>query len=616
MGREIYNGGPHAQPPERSGRIHRGRVLASTAVGLSALVASIAQAEPSAPSFGECESIVTDQDLRAQVTRGARTAMRSAAESVDYEEIVKASWAAVRFDLKFTRIVDTQIAILRQDRAYLERLLDGNIPSRAEEMAQRTTEAVFNSPEFQALQIELQEQVGQRLEPRVAGADLETHTRVAECIQVFLGQRYASTVSDVFSEEARAARVELEELTSGAGTSAALSLAGVVAAMLTIIFRRLVRRVVATVVRRLAGALAARLAAWASVVVGVALLAYELVAGADGVFPLIREELTSPETKQTIQRSLIEELSRATPEQLDARADEIAGTMINRWRQFKSNHRAVLELAARDEGFRQFLEDQPPRDFERLSVVVKAIKAMPPGGDEAVLDLLNRGLLTRALELPSVERLIEAWAPHGVSLADLLVWRDRTGDRFEEALANRLPAYVTPDELPDEVLDRLLSFDDARAAGRIAAMREPSRSEALQLDTKQLLALTAQFDDRQLSGLFDSLRPASSRTARAKHLRTIQRQPSLISRLDNAGKAIAMSAEPALALEILLGGSHPLPPIEQLAMVYERRVSPRVLVHRYGWGLAIVVGVPLMFVLWLLHGVGRIFGFLLFRGRR
>ncbi len=564
-----------------------------------------------APSFGECETAVTEADLRAQLADGARGSMRTALAAADYRALVEDSWRAVRFDPKFTRIVDAQIAILRQDRAYLERLLDGNIPSRAEEMAKKTADAVFNSEEFKALQTELQDEIGRRMEPLVKDADIAAQSRAAECVRTFLGQRYATTVSAAFGDEARAAELKASFSVTSAGTAAAFSLAGVITGLLTIVFRRLVRRIVAAVVRRLAGAIAARLAAWASVVLGAALLVYELVAGADGVFPVIRDELTSPQTKQTIQRALVDELSKVTPEQLDDRADAIAGQMIVRWRKFRSSHRGVLELAERAPRFRRFLQEQPPERFERLSVVVSALKATPPGGDEAVLDALDRGLLGRAMNLPDVVRLSETWTPLGVSLIDLVAWHDRTDDKIGAALAARLPLHLKPDELPQRALDRLLSLDDPRAAERLAKMGEPSRAEALELDDRQLLDLATRFDGRQLSGLFDAIRPAATPDARAQLIKTVLDKPGLISRLDRAGNAVAASDQPARALEILLSQSSAWDPnalLDHAKAVYGGEVAPMVLVYRYGWGLVLILAIPVLLAIWALRQIGQLLG--------
>ncbi|MEM7678490.1 MAG: hypothetical protein AAF449_21070, partial [Myxococcota bacterium] len=389
------------------------------------------------------------------------------------------------------------------------------------------------------------------------------------------------------------------------------SLAGIVTGLLTIVFRRLIRRIVAAVVRRLAGAIAARLAAWASVVLGAALLVYELVAGAEGVFPVIRDELTSPQTRQTIQASLVDELSSVAPKQLEGRADEIADNMIISWRRFKEGHRAVLELAQRNERFRAFIEDQPPETFERLSVVVQAIKAAPPGGDEAVIEALDRGLLSRALQLPEIVELSETWTPLGVSIIELLRWKDRTGDRFDAALAARLPLHVELDALPQPALERLLALRDERATGRIAAMNEPARTEALQLPTPTLLNLATRFDSEQLSGLMDAVRPARTKEARARMLKTVLDRPGLIRRLKYAGDAIAASDKPAAALGMLLSDSSMWDPktvLKDLSTAVDGDVRPMVVVYRYGWVLLVIFGVPLFTALWILRKLASIVG--------
>lgn len=592
--------------------------MLATSAPLSGVQAQTQSAAPSgAPAFGECENAVDEAELRRQVSAGAAETMRRAAESVDYREVVEASWVGVRFDSKFARVVDAKIAELRSDRSYVERLLDGNVPSRAEEMATTTAEAIFGSEEFQALQTELQTEIGARLEPLVADAEIATQNRAAECVRLFLGQRYAATVSAAFSQEARTASVTPQISATGAGFNAALSLAGVVAGLLTIVFRRLVRRIVAAVVRRLAGAIVARAAAWVSVIAGVAVLVYELVAGADGVFPTIRDELTSIETKQLIQTALVDELTTVAPTELESRAQAIAGAMIDRWRRFKSAHRAVLELADREPRFRKFVEDQPPEDFEALSVVVAAVKELPPGGDAAVLDALDRGLLNKALRLPDVTRLIETWTPLGVSVFDLIVWRDRAGERFDQVLAANLPSLIQPDALSQPELNRVLALNDPRAAARVAVMPQPARGEALALDTEQLLALTTRFNGDQLTGMFDSLRPAATDAARSRYLHRLLDNPALITRLEDAGDSVAGSAVPSKAIDILLSVNpswNPFAVLDHGQAVVDGEVSPMVLVHRYGWGLVIAFGVPLLIALWLLRGVGRMLG--LTRARR
>ena len=575
------------------------------------LTTSAVLAQSGDPAFRECERAVDEESLRAEIAKGARGAMRAAAQSVDYQDLVESSWLAIRFDAKFARIIDAKIAVLREDRAYLERLLDGNIPSRAGEMAIRSTEAVFQSPEFEALQLELQSEIGARLEPLVVGTEVEMRSRAADCVGIFLGERYAATVGEAFSADTREAIINPNVDIVGAETSAAFSLAGVLAGMLAIVFRRIIRRIIQATIRRLAGAIAGRLLAMASIVLGVVILVYELVAGADGVFPIIRDALLSRETKVEIQTALADEIGRVAPEALDKRADLIADQMIGFWRRFKSRHRSVLELADQSQHFKRFIEDQPPSGFEPLSIVVEALKSQPPGGEQAVLDALDRGILNRAMQIPQIGRLIERFGPAGVTVEALVAWSRRAGLRFADVVAADLPLLIKPETLSHADLGRILALADPQTAKRLVVMPQPALGEALALPEKQLLALTARFQGDELTGLFDSLRPATTAQARSIYVRRILDNPSMIKHLKFASGAVAASAEPALALEILLSTTanwNPLAVLDHVQAVANARVAPMVMVHRYGWGLVITIGIPLLIGLWFVRLVLRLLG--------
>lgn len=578
--------------------------------------AAAPQVQAGAPSFGECEKAVDEAALRAEVFDGSREAMRRAAFEVDYATVVQEAWAASDFDRRFAVIVDDKIAILRKDRAYLERLLDGNIPSRAEDMARRTADLVFYSPEFEELQEDLQKQIGARLEPLVASADLKAKSAAARCVQTFLSARYAASVRDAFDADLAAFESAAGIDAGGVGTSAAISLAGVVAAMLTVVFRRLVRRIVAQIVRRLAGALAARLAAWASVILGAALLVYELVAGADGVFPIIRDELVSDETRREIQNGLIEELAATGPERLDERATQIAGVMFERWREFKSAHRATLELADREPRFAAFLAEQPPGKFDALSTVVKALRAEAgsdaEAGDAAVMAALQSGLLADAIALPDAAERIEAAARSGLSVADLVTWRRLAGDRFDQAMDWRLPSALDPAELSPAELGRLLDLGSREAGLAIARLEPALRAEALETPSDQLRRLTQTFDGADLGKLFQAVRPLPQPGLRRSYIQRAAADPTRGRRMARAADAVAASADPQAALEMLLDPAPVWSPFalsRHVDQVVGGDVAPMVLVGRYGWGLAVAVGLPLLLVIGFLRWIGGLFGF-------
>lgn len=556
-----------------------------------------------APSFGECESAVDEATLRQEVFDGARTVMRRAALEVDYAEIVERSWLAARFDQKFERIVDAKIEVLRADRAYFERLLDGNVPSRAEAVAQQTADLVFGSPEFEALSQDLQAEIGKRLQPILADADLDVTSRASDCIQTFLGARYAATVQQAFAADAEALKPTGRIEAGDVGVSAAFNLAGVIAAMLTVVFRRLVRRIVRAIVRRLAGAIAARMAAWVSVIAGAAVLVYELIAGSDGVFPIIRDEMLSVETKQTIQQGLIEELAAAGPEELDKRAQEIAALMFGRWRDFKQNHHAVLTLAERDPRFKAFLEDQPPQRFEALSVVVRRLKETD--GDAAVIAAVDHGLLAEALRIETIALDLERWAPRGLTIEDLVAWKRAAGERYADALAARLPEVIGPGDLTPEALEQVLALGPT-SARTVAAMAPATRAAALAQPASLLETLSARHNASELDNLFRALGAVPDAARRELYVARAASDPSVSTMLARSGVAdsVASSRRPDTAVELLTtrtGAWDPFTMVRHARLVADGEVSPMTLAYRFGWGLAIGLGLPLLLGIGLLR---------------
>lgn len=559
--------------------------------------------------FAECERAVDDAALRDGVYARARDEMRRAAEAIDYDAMVRRSWLVVRFDAKFETLVDEKLAELRADRAYFERLVDANYPVWARQVAERSADAVFGSPEFASLQDELQVEIQDKLVPALGDAETDSIDVAAACVNTFLGARYAETLQTAFARGADTVALDPGVNTDGVETSVALNLAGVVGAILVIVFRRMVRRIVASAVRRLTGAIAARIAAWTSVILGIAFLAYELVAGADGVFPVIRAELLSPETKREMQTSLADELATVGPQELDARAQVIAAEMFARWRAFKEEHRVLLELADRSPPFKAFLGDLEPRRLETATVVVAALRR--EGGEPRVLAALESGELGEALSIRRIASYVEAWEPRGLTVGDLLAWRRASGGAFESVLALELPAVIGPDTLDRAELTQIARYDDAAAARAVAAMPSEARSDALRLSEAVVGEMTARLSSESLTQLFESVRPVADAGRRQAFLRQAADDPAALGRLSAARFDIAASRAPETALEILLD---PAPLWSPFAVwshgdaVLAGDVAPSVLAHRYGWALLLILGPPALIALWMLRGVLRLFG--------
>ncbi len=564
---------------------------------------SAQESAQNAPTVAGCAEAVDETALEALLTQAAEAALAKSAAEVDYERVVTASWLAVRFDSRFADIVDEKIALLRADRAYLERLLDGNIPSRAQEMAERTAELVFGSPEFAALQGDLQAEVGRRLAPRLAEVEADSRGVAAACVRTYLGRRFADSVQAAFAAEAADRAVDTAVSLDGVTTGVALSLAGVVAAILTVVFRRMVRRIVRAAVQRLAGAIAARLAAWASVLAGAALLAYELVAGAEGVFPIIRAELTSAATRDQMRAALVSELETEAPARLRERAPAVAREMLGRWRAFQDNHDALLGLAEAEPDLKRYLDAQPPERFDAVSTIVAALRV--EGGPERVRAALEDGSLAEAAAIPSFGRQLELWRPKGQSVSNLLAWSRLAGGRFDAALDAGLPGALAPQDTDADELAALLSLGDRSATRKAADLPPDARAEALALPAADLSALARTLTAPELAAVFQTVRPLDDPARRRGYLTRAAGDPRSAAVLARGASAAAVRAsrDPGAALELLLDPSplwNPFAVYDHGSALLSGAVGPRAVLERYGWSLLVLL-VPAL----ILFGLAR-----------
>lgn len=583
--------------------------LITAFASIAALSSAHAQTASGAPSFEECEAAVDEDALRLQTIAGAQAAIETSIASVNYASIVDDAWDGAFFDRRFERIVDDKIEEIRSDRSLFERLADANLPSFAEEIAERTARAVFGSAEFEALQEILMAEIARRLEPKFQIADGEANDTATQCVQVYLGARYASVVQTALADEL-ASRADADVEVALSTSDATISLAGILGGLLVVAFRRVVRRVVQSMAQRLVGVIAARIASWGTIVIGAAVLTYELISGADGIFPAIREEMLSRETKLEIQQTIVDELETVGVEALTGRAEAIGGEIVDRWRAFRDNHRRVLELAEREPAVASYLGQLRPQDFEKFSALVAVLHE--EGGDPAVLTALESGLLPRAMRVPMIDDQARTLAPQGVTLEALTRWADLAGGDYQRVLALRLPTVIAPDAIDRAGVRKLLELDTPERALKIAGLASDARDELLQLRPDDLRVMAREFGGDELEAVLGAVRAASGVAARQRFLQQVVAAPEQARALTDPDVAsiVSDSRSPDAALDVLLDPASRwdvFALVGHVDAVASGDVAPMALVHRYGWLSALFFGVPLFILLGLLRSVGRVF---------
>lgn len=558
------------------------------------------------PQLSECGLADEDPELRENLRLSSRQAMQSALDQVAFGRAVDDAWVAVDFERRYERIIDDQIEILRADTNYLDRLKQANLPGPAEEMAERTVDAVFGSPEFAVLQDDLQTEIGTRLEPQIRAAGLSTQNTAAECVRRFLSARYPGVVGAAFErQETLAIGSDGISVSGGGGV---INMAAILGGIVALIFRRVLARIARAIARRLGVALASRVAAMISAVGGIVLLGYELITGNDGVFPIVKEEMVAEETLREMRNDLKHDLETAAPGEMAAIADQIAADLYDKWRKFRTDYAFVLDLRDRNPGFARFLAAREPDEFFTLATLVGGLRA--EGGEPAVLAAYEGGVLERAIKIPGIEEHLATWAPRGVGLAALTEWHARSGGAFEQVLKYELPSAAPPGDFSREELGRLLSIGEKKAVLGVAALPAADRADAFALSDEMLRRLAVRLDGPRLAALFGATRPVSETGRRLLYLNRAAERPDLARLLVGAEKAVADSRDPAVALDVLMDAQpimSPLAVYEHAQLVWSGEVAPAIPVYRYGWWLAAILGLPLLVAFWLLRGIWRLF---------
>ncbi|MEM6669130.1 MAG: hypothetical protein AAF661_07915 [Pseudomonadota bacterium] len=558
------------------------------------------------PQLSECGLEHEDPQLRENLRASSRLAMRVAMENIDFNRAVDDAWTSVGFEQRYERIIDDQIEVLRADTNYLDRLKQANLPGPAEEMATKTVDAVFSSTEFSVLQDDLQDEIGRRLEPDIRTAGLSAQNSSAECVRRFLSARYPGVVGDAFERQETLA-VSFDSIaTSGAG--ATINMAVIISGIIAVIFRRVIARIARAIARRLGVALAARVAAMISAVGGLVLLGYELIAGNEGVFPVVKDEMVSEETLRGMRGDLKRDLASAAPEEMNAVADQIAADLFEKWRRFKTDYAFVLDLRDRNPAFARFLAGRQPDEFFTLATLVGRLRA--DGGEAAVLDAFETGVLEKAIGIPRIEEHLDAWAPRGLDLRTLVDWHDRSAGDFEQVLTFELPTAAQPTDFSREELGRLLSIGERKGVLTVAGLPASDRNEAFALSDERLRRLAVRLDGPRMAAVFATTRALPDAGTRLLYLDRAAERPDLARGLVGAAPAVANSRSPEAALAMLMD---PQPLYNVLAVydhaqiVLDGEVAPQIPVYRYGWWLAVFLGAPLLIVFWILRGIIRTF---------
>ena len=423
--------------------------------------------------FEECQNI-DEANLRNELNTLNQELFGKDVNTLELRPIIAKQWRLVGMEEVIKKEVRNSTDLIRQNTNYFGRLWSSWNTQKAQALAEEVANYAFGSEGFSAGIEKLSNAVAEDIT-----AELETVTqRVASstilCIQEFIGDSYGDSVQEAFEDElvAQTAEADLTQVAEGTNPqpiagNTALGISVIVAG---VIARRLLQRLGRRISQRIAGRIASRVAGRAASavipvvgwVVGLGLIAWDLVDGNNGALPMIERALTSEEVAKEIQ----EEIAIGIEEELEGisaeTAREIADTVYNEWQDFRFKFQRVLNLAEENSSFKTFLGNVTSNKFQLLS------ESLDIAGEKDFLLALDSGKLTRLVDLPASSTTLLKKLK---SIPLVLDWAELAGANFNEVVAvEALYLHKEPSDFSEEALKNLLDLNDSEAIANLAMM--------------------------------------------------------------------------------------------------------------------------------------------------
>jgi nitrogen regulatory protein PII-like uncharacterized protein len=540
-----------------------------------------------------------ENGFRAAIEQLTRRGLETGLANVDYKALVADEWRRGNVDDIIDRETDRAIGEVRDESSWVK--LWSTLASRekAQELATTAAERVYRSDamkkSIEALATGLGKEIGKRIEL----ATIDTAGPATQCMQVFLGRRYGTTVARIVADGA-GKEYGLGPVKGGAQVSTGQVLiegSEGIAGTVVLVVRRQLANMAARIGQRIVGSILSRLVSVVASGIGLVLIAKDIWDFRHGVLPIIATEMKSKETKDKVREELAKSIAEQIHDSVKEISDKTAERVVEIWLEFRRAHAKVVELADRQDGFKRFLETVKADDMPRLDEIVALVLAGE--GEPGVLKRLGDGTLHRAVTgLPpgSLEIAREAR-----SLETALQWSAVAGESLPKVVEHEIHRRATPDTFTKASLQRLLGLEDRLAITRLASLTPVARTPLFELETSELKSLARMLDETQLDSLSRYLTSLDKASAQ-RVLRVVAQTPARMAELGKprVRDAILASSDQAAAVGMMLqANSMPDPTLmmEHLRLVLDGRVSPLLLWEKHP---ATLVATPFLALILLL----------------
>ena len=574
---------------------------------------------PSQTAASSCDAVEPGA-LRDELNRVSQAVFAGGepqgAPLVDMDALIARQWTRVEMNAVIDAAVADAVVQVRTDTTMWDRFLSGWSPEMAEELTRQVADLAFASPEFQAGLDALSAAVATDLASAVATLSAESATEATLCLQEFISARYSDALVGVFTREIEAQTESLDLATAQAHTSGILAvldrhksaLGGVGVIIAGQIAKRIMVELGETIAERVAGRIVGRVLGKAGStvipavgwVVGVALIAYDLMESSDGALPQIQAGLTGPEVKAALRTEITDAVATELRLEMPQLARDVANDLYASWLDFQRKYAQVLTLTKTGSplGAQMAALLAETDDPAKLASLVDAV--VSAGGQEPLDAAMADGSLARALDLPESSYVIVGASG---SLATLLAWADVAGAQLADVVRLEVYKYKAPSDLSRDQLLALLAVDDADAVATLALLEPETLVRLLTLSTPHLVELAQQLSAAQLDTLAQTLATLTQTQANDLVAAALDDPDSLALLEDPAVRAqLADGDNVAAVLRFLAAPVSFSGLLEDGLRLATGEVGFGLFRAKYGWWVtAGVVGVPLLLLIGLLQ---------------
>lgn len=588
-------------PVMHASALFRSAVSSLTAAALivAQVISPAAAQDLSRVEYEACQA--QDEDgFRAAIEALTLKGLRAGLANFDYKPLVAEQWRRNNLDDVIDRQVDQAIAQVRDESSWFQLWSTLASRERAQELATMAAERVYQSDAIKKGLEQIAAGVGREVGKRIELAVADTAGPATQCMKHFLGRRYGTTVASIVGADAGKEYVDPSKGGAQIGPGQVLADgSGAITGTVVLVVRRQLSRMAARIGQRVVGSILSRLVSVVAGGVGIVLIAKDIWDFRHGVLPIISDEMKSRDTKEKVRQEIATTITDHINESLPEIASQTAQRVVDIWLEFRSAHAKVVDLAGRNEQFREFLNTIRPADLPRLDEVVAIV--LPGEGEAGLLKRLGDGTLNTAVtKLPAAALDI---ARETRSLEIALKWTAVAGDNLPKVIEYEIHRRTGPDTVTKSGLQRLLALNDRLAITRLASLQPSARDALFELEPAATVKLARSLDEAQLGSLSRYL-SALDKASAQRVLSVIANAPERMAELASprVREGIIASRDQAAALAMMLQAeswTNPGAVTPHVRLVVDGRVSPILLWEKHA-ALLVAAGLLLLVVLLLL----------------